>query len=77
VGWNIKKKETIVITPLPEEKSPERAAFAHAHLLGVLLTLRNGVHDSVHPVTKAGDLNIQIISFAKSFMVPYNNNKYK
>ena len=42
----------------PEEEPPEGVALAHAHLLGVLLALRDGVHYPMHPVTQARDLTL-------------------
>ena len=42
-----------------EEEPPEGAALAHAHLLGVLLALRDGVHHTMHPVTQTRDLTLK------------------
>ena len=42
-----------------EEEPPEGAALAHAHLLGVLLAFRDGVHHTMHPVTQTRDLTLK------------------
>ena len=42
---------------LAEEESPRCIALLGTHLLGILLTLRDGVHDMVTSATQGGDLD--------------------
>ena len=53
--WRVPGREVLA----PEEEPPEGAALAHAHLLGVLLALRDGVHHTMHPVTQTRDLTLK------------------
>ena len=56
ISWIVPRSKDL----LAEEESPWCVALLGTHLLGVLLTLRDGVHDVVTSTTQGGDLSEEV-----------------